>query len=128
MDGTIPEVPLVADAGNCLTGGAIPGQQVGHLDLWMDSLPITYIETLTGYGGGKGINMMRITAMILRIAATDVEQDCFRWNLPRCKGQVMQIFLGRAPFSKQLAAQSPVLGNRTHYRESASAILIAHIV
>lgn len=85
MDGTIPEVPLVADAGNCFTGGAIPGQQVGHLNLWMDSLPITYIETLTGYGGGKGINMMRITAMKLRIAGTDVEQVCFRWNLPRCK-------------------------------------------
>lgn len=40
----------------------------------------------------------------------------------------MQIFLGRAPFGEQLAAQSPVLGDRTHYGESATAILIAHIV
>lgn len=75
MDGTIPEVPLVADAGNCLARGAIPGQQVGHLDLWMDSLPVTYIETSMGYGGGKGINMMRITAMKSRIAETDAAQD-----------------------------------------------------
>lgn len=40
----------------------------------------------------------------------------------------MHIFLGRAPLGEQLAAQSPVLGNGTHYRERAAAILIAHIV
>lgn len=40
----------------------------------------------------------------------------------------MHILLGRAPLGEQLAAQSPVLGNGTHHREGATAVLIAHIV
>lgn len=67
MHGTIPEVPLIADAGNGLVCGAIPGQQVGHLDLWVDSLPVANIETFAGHTGGKGIDMVEIAANILRI-------------------------------------------------------------
>jgi len=61
MDGRVPEVPLIAYCGYGLSGITIPGQEIGHLNLRMNALPVANIQTLSRGCGSQGIVIVGVT-------------------------------------------------------------------